>query len=104
MSGGARSGGTSRRSPWKGAARASSVPPCDPLDLQFGRYVVLRRDNGRHRCRAGVALKTVNVAFETKSGLLRALSNLLLCGDEGETPVAERSWYREVVEEPDPQR
>lgn len=53
---------------------------------------------------AGVALKTVYVAFETKSGVLRALWNLLLRGDEGETPVADRSWYREVVEEPDSQR
>jgi AcrR family transcriptional regulator len=53
---------------------------------------------------AGVALKTVYLAFETKSGVLRALWNLLLRGDEGEAPVAERSWYREVVEEQDPQR
>ena len=53
---------------------------------------------------AGVALKTVYLAFETKSGVLRALWNQLLRGDEGETPVAERSWYREVLEEPDPQR
>jgi AcrR family transcriptional regulator len=53
---------------------------------------------------AGVALKTVYLAFETKSGLLRALWNLLLRGDEGETPVAERGWYREALEEPDPQR
>src|ERR671915_1336059 len=53
---------------------------------------------------AGVALKTVYLAFETKSGVLRALWNLLLRGDEGDTPVAERGWYREVLEEPDPQR
>jgi hypothetical protein len=45
-----------------------------------------------------------HLAFETKSGVLRALWNLLLRGDEGEAPVAERSWYREVVEEQDPQR
>src|SRR5215211_3659391 len=53
---------------------------------------------------AGVALKTVYVAFATKSGLLRALWDLRLKGDQEETGVAERSWYREVVEEPDPQR
>src|SRR6266498_76422 len=51
-----------------------------------------------------VALKTVYVAFETKSGVLRALWNLLLRGDAGETPVGQRSWYRAVVEEPDPAR
>jgi AcrR family transcriptional regulator len=53
---------------------------------------------------AGVALKTVYVAFETKSGVLRALWHLLLRGDEGDAPVRERVWYREVLEEPDPER
>jgi hypothetical protein len=51
-----------------------------------------------------VASKTVYLAFETKSGLLRALWNKRLRGDEGDVPVAEREWYREVVEEPDPER
>jgi AcrR family transcriptional regulator len=53
---------------------------------------------------AGVALKTVYVAFETKSGVLRALWHLLLRGDQDEVPVGERRWYREVIEEPDPER
>src|ERR671931_2109527 len=53
---------------------------------------------------SGVALKTVYVAFETKAGVLRALWHLLLRGDERDAPVAERAWYREVVEEDDPER
>ena len=53
---------------------------------------------------AGVALKTVYVAFETKSGLLRALWHLLLRGDEGDAPVGERTWYLELLDEPDPVR
>jgi AcrR family transcriptional regulator len=53
---------------------------------------------------AGVALKTVYVAFETKSGVLRALWNLRLRGDEGDAPVAERQWYRNVLDEPDSER
>ena len=53
---------------------------------------------------AGVALKTVYVAFETKSGVLRSLWHLLLRGDQDDVPVAERPWYREIVEEPDPER
>src|SRR4051794_21097383 len=53
---------------------------------------------------AGVALKTVYLAFETKSGLLRALWHLRLRGDDDDRPVAERSWYRAVLEEPDPGR
>jgi AcrR family transcriptional regulator len=46
---------------------------------------------------AGVALKTVYLAFETKSGVLRALWHLLLRGDEDEVPVGRRRWYRELL-------
>ncbi len=53
---------------------------------------------------ARVALKTVYVAFETKSGVLRALWNMLLRGGDEDIPVAERAWYREVLDEPDPER
>jgi AcrR family transcriptional regulator len=53
---------------------------------------------------AGVALKTVYVAFETKSGLLRALWNHLLRAGHDDVPVAQQQWYREVVQEPDPER
>ena len=53
---------------------------------------------------AGVALKTVYVVFETKSGLLWALWNQRLRGEGGETPVADQEWFREVLAEPDPVR
>jgi AcrR family transcriptional regulator len=51
---------------------------------------------------AGVALKTVYVAFDTKAGLLRALWHLLLRGDEADVAVQDRDWYRRLLEEPDP--
>src|SRR5215210_8029885 len=53
---------------------------------------------------AGVALKTVYIAFDTKSGLLRAVWNHLLRAGRDEVPVAEQPHYREVVEEPDAER
>jgi AcrR family transcriptional regulator len=53
---------------------------------------------------AGVSLKTVYLAFETKSGVLRALWHLLLRGDEEPVPVGERPWFRAVLDEPDPER
>jgi AcrR family transcriptional regulator len=52
---------------------------------------------------ARVAVKTVYLAFSTKSGLLRAVWDLALKGDEDEAPVAERSWYRELIDEPNPE-
>jgi AcrR family transcriptional regulator len=53
---------------------------------------------------AGVSLKTVYLTFTTKGGLLRALWDLLLKGDQKVAGVAERQWYRDVLAEPDPQR
>src|SRR5437762_3796936 len=49
---------------------------------------------------AGVSLKTVYLAFETKSGVLKALWHLLLRGDQEDAPVGRRAWYQEVLEEP----
>ncbi|HEY2997613.1 MAG TPA: helix-turn-helix domain-containing protein [Acidimicrobiales bacterium] len=51
---------------------------------------------------AGVALKTVYTAFVTKAGVLRALWDLLLKGDADDAPVADRPWYRAILDEPDP--
>ena len=50
---------------------------------------------------AGVALKTVYVAFETKSGVLRALWHLLLRGDEADVAVrtgrgTKRCWPNRI--------
>lgn len=53
---------------------------------------------------AQVATKTVYLAFSTKSRLLRAVWDLALKGDEDDAPVADRSWYRQVLDEPDPER
>jgi AcrR family transcriptional regulator len=53
---------------------------------------------------ARVASKTVYVAFQTKSGVLRALWNLRLRGERDELPVAQQRWYRDVLDEPDPER
>ena len=53
---------------------------------------------------ARVALKTVYVAFETKSGLLRALWNARLRGGQEDTPIGQQQLYREVLEEADPER
>jgi AcrR family transcriptional regulator len=53
---------------------------------------------------AGVALKTVYVAFETKANLLNVLWDTRLGEGEEAIPVFERAWYRSLLAEPDPER
>jgi AcrR family transcriptional regulator len=53
---------------------------------------------------SGVSLKTVYLPFSTKSGLLRALWDLRLKGEDGKAPVAQHQWYLEVLNERDPAR
>ena len=52
---------------------------------------------------ASVSLKTVYLAFDTKSGLVRTLWDTLLRG-EADIGVAQQPWYVEVLDEPDPAR
>ena len=53
---------------------------------------------------AGVALKTVQAIFGTKAKLLSALWDVTVVGDDAAIPVAERAWFREMMEEPDARR
>ena len=51
---------------------------------------------------AGVAVKTVYLAFESKTGLLRAVWEARLGGEEEATPVLQRRWMRELTDEAQP--
>jgi AcrR family transcriptional regulator len=50
---------------------------------------------------AGVSLKTVYLAFETKAGVIRAIWDVALRG-EPDIAVADQPWYQAVLDEPDP--
>lgn len=53
---------------------------------------------------AGVSAPTVTAVFGTKAALLEALINLGVRGDAAPAPLAERPWWREMLEEADPRR
>jgi len=53
---------------------------------------------------AGLSLKTVYLPFSTKSGLLRAVWDLRLKGEDADAPVVQHEWFRQVMEETDPVR
>jgi len=53
---------------------------------------------------AGVARPTVFSAVGPKPVILRAVVDQALAGDDAPVPIAERPWWREAIEEPDPVR
>ncbi|MHB8660255.1 MAG: TetR/AcrR family transcriptional regulator [Solirubrobacteraceae bacterium] len=53
---------------------------------------------------AQVALRTLYLAYGNKRSLLMALWNHRIRGDSEPIPVADRPWFREVINEPDPRR
>lgn len=52
--------------------------------------------------RAGIALKTVYLAFGTKAGVLHALWDVRLGGDDQPIPIVDRPWYRQLLQVDDP--
>jgi AcrR family transcriptional regulator len=53
---------------------------------------------------AGVATKTVYLAFESKSGVLRGLWNAQLRGQRDDTTLPPSRWYEDALDEPDPEQ
>lgn len=53
---------------------------------------------------AGVSKPTVFAAVGSKQAILKQLRDIALAGDDEPVPVAQRSWYREALDEPDPRR
>ena len=51
---------------------------------------------------AGVAVKTVYLGFDSKAGLLRAVWEARLGGEEAATPALQRRWMQELTDEPRP--
>jgi AcrR family transcriptional regulator len=53
---------------------------------------------------AGVARPTVFTAVGPKPAILRAVVDQALAGDDAPVPIAQRPWWREAIDEPDPVR
>jgi AcrR family transcriptional regulator len=53
---------------------------------------------------AGVARPTVFAAVGPKPVILKAVVDQAMAGDDAPVPIAERPWFREALDEPDPVR
>jgi AcrR family transcriptional regulator len=98
---GKRAYNSQRRQAQAAATRAAILEAAQKLFERDG-YVATTMD--AVAAEAGVSLKTVYLAFTTKSGLLRAVWDLLLKGDLDDAPVADRPMYREMLDEKDPEK
>lgn len=54
--------------------------------------------------RAGVSKPTVFTSVGSKATVLKQLHDLALAGDEQPVPMAQRAWYQQALNEPDPYR
>jgi AcrR family transcriptional regulator len=52
--------------------------------------------------RAGVSVQTVYFQFGNKRSLLKAVVDQAVAGDDEPTPISEREWVRQILDEPDP--
>jgi TetR/AcrR family transcriptional regulator, regulator of autoinduction and epiphytic fitness len=53
---------------------------------------------------AGVARPTIFTAVGPKATILRLVVDQALAGDDAPVPIAQRPWFREAIDEPDPVR
>jgi AcrR family transcriptional regulator len=53
---------------------------------------------------AGVARPTIFTAVGPKATILRLVVDQALAGDDEPVPIAQRPWWREAIDEPDPVR
>ena len=53
---------------------------------------------------ADVAVQTVTKHFASKPGLVKALFDVALVGDDAGVPLAAREWITAILEQPDPRR
>jgi AcrR family transcriptional regulator len=88
---------TPKRDQRAAATRAKILAAAKTLFLRDGYVRTSMKSIADH---AGVSEKTMYLAFATKATLLRQVIQLSVRGDEAETPLAERSEWRELVAGP----
>ena len=101
VKGGARQYASPLRQQQARSTRSAVLAAARSLFVERG-YVATTVD--QIAARAGVSTPTVFASVGSKRQLLKELLDVALAGDEDPTPVAERPWYRESLQESDPGR
>jgi AcrR family transcriptional regulator len=95
-----------KRRPYRTAIRRGDAPGliCAAAHRLFSAKGYLATSIEDIAAEAGVARPTVFTAVGPKSTILRVVVDQALAGDDAPVPIAQRPWWREAIDEPDPVR
>jgi AcrR family transcriptional regulator len=92
-----------KRRAYRSSIRRGDAPAlvCEAAYRLFSTKGYLATSIADIAAEAGVARPTVFTAVGPKPVILRTVVDQALAGDDAPVPIAERSWWREAIEEPD---
>ena len=98
--------GSVKRRVYRSSIRRGDAPAlvCEAAYRLFSTKGYLATSIEDIAAEAGVARPTVFTAVGPKPVILRAVVDRALAGDDAQVPIAERPWWREAIEDPDPVR
>ena len=95
-----------KRRPYRTTIRRGDAPAliCDAVHRLFSAKGYLATSIEDIAAEAGVARPTIFTAVGPKATILRLVVDQALAGDDEPVPIAQRPWWREAIDEPDPIR
>ena len=93
-----------KRRPYRSTIRRGDAPAliCAAAYRLFSDKGYLGTSIDEIAAEAGVARPTIFTAVGPKATILRLVVDHALAGDDAPVPIAQRVWWREAIEEPDP--
>jgi AcrR family transcriptional regulator len=85
-------------------ARQSRALILDAARVRFLRDGYVATTVAQIAADADVAVQTVTKHFANKPGLVKALFEVALVGDDADVPLAAREWITAILNEPDPRQ
>lgn len=98
--------GTVKRRVYRSTIRRGDAPQlvCAAAQRLFSTRGYLATSIADIAAEAGVARPTVFAAVGPKPAILKAVVDQAMAGDDAPVPIAERPWFIEALDEPDPVR
>jgi len=95
-----------KRRPYRSTIRRGDAPAliCTAAYRLFSEKGYLATSIEDIAAEAGVARPTIFTAVGPKATILRLVVEQALAGDDAPVPIAQRPWWREAIDEPDPVR